>query len=266
MKNFVLPDELRYSDPLKWLCRADEQGLFLKPHESPDALATRAARLELELREHLPADLPEVHSPVRENAEKITHDLYGFRTVWLPAYYSSGETGHFSAGVSVILDDLLPLVYLSGAFLNRRSFRGYTPEETLAHECVHAARTPFSGDSAYDEYFPCQVHSAKFRRFAGNFFRKWYIPAGFFMSLTFSVLCPFLLLISFLILMGECRLLLRIRRASRMLRSLGLRPEPVLIRLEDREIRDLARGLLPECIADKDSLRGKLFFRRFSLS
>ena len=122
----------------------------------------------------------------------------------------------------MILDDLLPLVYLSGAFLKKKRHRGYDPAETLAHESVHAARTAFPENSSYDEYFPCQVHASRFRRLAGNLFRRWYIPLLFFLGLN-----PFLFVLPLMILAREVLLLRRIRIAGGRLRALGLRPVSV---------------------------------------
>ena len=257
MKPF--PDD-RCTDLLERLCRADEAGLLIAPGESAEAFVRRMERLRKELPENLPAGLPEVTGPVREKAEELTFSRYGFRASWLPAYYSTRETGHFSAGVSVILDDLLPLVYLSGAFLKKARHRGYDPAETLAHESVHAARTAFPENSSYDEYFPCQVHASPFRRLAGNLFRRWYIPLLFFLGLN-----PFLFILPLGILAREIILLRRLRFAAERLRSLGLRPDPVLLRLSDTEIRDLAAGRLPACLTEGSSLRRQLFFRRFAL-
>lgn len=250
----------RGADPLERLCRADEAGLLIAPGESAESFVRRIERMRKELPENLPAGLPEVTGPVREKSEEITFSRYGFRASWLPAYYSIRETGHFSAGVSVILDDLLPLVYLSGAFLKKARHRGYDPAETLAHESVHAARTAFPENSSYDEYFPCQVHASPFRRLAGNLFRRWYIPLLFFLGLN-----PFLFILPLGILTREVILLRRLRIAREKLRSLGLRPDPVLLRLSDAEIRDLAAGRLPACLTEGSSLRRQLFFRRFAL-
>ena len=265
MKPIVLPDRLDNSDPLEYLCHADEQGFLLAPGETPESFAERVGKLVRNLPENLPEGLPEAAERVRADAEAVTEDLYGFRAAWLPVYYSTAETGRFSAGVSLFPDDSLPLVYLSGAFLKKPSHRGYTAGETLAHEAVHAARLAFPDNSAYDEYFPCQVHSSAFRRLAGNLFRHWYIPLIFFLGLVFAPLCLLTLLLPAAVLLVEFLLLQRIRTAKKKIRSLGLRPEPVLLRLSDAEIRTLAAGKLPSCLSDKTSLRFRLFFRRFSL-
>ena len=264
MKRIFLPDELKSSDPLAFLCRADEQGLLIAPEESFEAFSARMEQLQKELPANLPPGLPEVSDSVRVAASAITEKLYGFRMDWLPAGYSSHETGHFSAGVSLIRDDFLPLVCLSGAFLKKKIHRGYTAEETLAHESVHAARIAFPDKSGYDEYFPCQVHESGFRKLAGNLFRRWLIPVVFFFGLTFAVLNPILLIFPLIVLLSEIRLYRIMRSAAKKISSLGLRPEPVLLRLSDPEIRTLAKGKLPSCLADSSSLRFRLFFSRFA--
>lgn len=264
-------------DPLDWLCRADELGLLLNPDDKSldefrSGIEGKRQKLQLELpagEPELPPDAAELPPGIREAAERIVFDLYGIRPSWIPAYLSTRETGHCSAGVTTIyLTDegpWAPVIFLSGAFRTKSRHRGYDAAETLAHEMVHAVRAVFPDDSAYDEYFPCQVHKSRFRRVAGNFFRKWYIPVLFFCGLTFAVLRPEFLLLPLLVILRELQLSARIRSAAAKLRELGLRPMPVLLRLSDSEIKSLARGKLPACLSDSGSLRRTLFFRRFRL-
>jgi hypothetical protein len=264
-------------DPLDWLCRADELGLLLNPDDKSldefrSGIEGKRQKLQLELpagEPELPPDAAELPPGIREAAERIVFDLYGIRPSWIPAYLSTRETGHCSAGVTTIyLTDegpWAPVIFLSGAFRTKSRHRGYDAAETLAHEMVHAVRAVFPDDSAYDEYFPCQVHKSRFRRVAGNFFRKWYIPVLFFCGLTFAVLRPEFLLLPLLVILRELQLSARIRSAAAKLRELGLRPLPVLLRLSDSEIKSLARGKLPACLSDSGSLRRILFFRRFRL-
>ena len=264
-------------DPLDWLCRADELGLLLNPDDKSldefrSGIEGKRQKLQLELpagEPELPPDAAELPPGIREAAERIVFDLYGIRPSWVPAYLSTRETGHCSAGVTTIyLTDegpWAPVIFLSGAFRTKSRHRGYDAAETLAHEMVHAVRTFLPDDSAYDEYFPCQVHKSRFRRVAGNFFRKWYIPVLFFCGLTFAVLRPEFLLLPLLVILRELQLSARIRSAAAKLRELGLRPLPVLLRLSDSEIKSLARGKLPACLSDSGSLRRILFFRRFRL-
>lgn len=264
-------------DPLDWLCRADELGLLLNPDDKSldefrSGIEGKRQKLQLELpagEPELPPDAAELPPGIREAAERIVFDLYGIRPSWIPAYLSTRETGHCSAGVTnIYLTDegpWGPVIFLSGAFRTKTRHCGYDAAETFAHEMVHAVRAVFPDDSAYDEYFPCQVHKSRFRRVAGNFFRKWYIPVLFFCGLTFAVLRPEFLLLPLLVLLRELQLSARIRSAAAKLRELGLRPLPVLLRLSDSEIKSLARGKLPACLSDSGSLRRILFFRRFRL-
>ncbi len=261
-------------DPLDWLCRADELGFLLRPVDaSPEefrsGIEKKRQELHLELpagEPELPPDAAELPPGIREKAEQIVSDLYGIRPSWVPAYLSTRETGHFSAGVTAIYctdeGPWAPVIFLSGAFRTKTRHRGYDAAETLAHEMVHAVRADFTSE-AYDEHFPCQVHKSHFRRVAGNFFRKWYIPVLFFCGLTFSVLNPAFLILPLLVLLRERQLSARIRSAAANLRELGLRPMPVLLRLSDKEIKMLARGKLPACLSESGSLRRDLFFRRF---
>lgn len=262
-------------DPLDWLCRADELGLLFSPNdvsleEFRSGIGIMRQGFQLEQPAdgpELPPDAAELPPGIREAAERIVSDLYGIRPSWVPAYLSTRETGHFSAGVTAIyLTDegpWAPVIFLSGAFRTKPRHRGYDAAETLAHEMVHAVRTFLPADSAYDEYFPCQVHKSRFRRLTGNFFRRWYIPVLFFCGLTFAVLHPAFLILPLAVLLRELQLSARIRSAAAKLRELGLRPMPVLLRLSDKEIRMLARGKLPDCLSDSGSLRRDLFFRRF---
>lgn len=263
-------------DPSDWLCRADELGFLLSPVDgSLEKFRSGIEEMRQEFHFELPADEPELPPDaaelppgVREAADRIVFDLYGIRPSWVPAYLSTRETGHFSAGVTAIYfsdkGPRAPVIFLSGAFRTKTRHRGYDAAETLAHEMVHAVRAEFPSE-AYDEYFPCQVHKSWFRRMAGNFFRKWYIPVLFFCGMTFSVLRPEFLLLPLLVLLRELQLSARIRSAANKLRELGLRPMPVLLRLSDGEIKSLARGKLPACLSEAGSLRRDIFFRRFRL-
>lgn len=246
------------------LCRLDEQGLLIAPQESPEEFLKRLAAMHAEWDYEPPADARPLPGGIREDAERMFSGLYGASPRWIPVYCSSVETGRFSAGVTLILEKIVPIVFLSGAFLNKSRHRGYDAAETLAHEMVHALRIAYPV-SVYEEYFPCQVHKSRFRRLAGNLFRRWEIPVLFFCGLTFAALHPVFLLIPFAVLLREIQLHLRIRSAAKRLRELGLRPMPVLLRLSDAEIKTLAKGKIPAFLEDSGSFRRALLFRRFPL-
>ena len=267
------PEDTFPAIPDRLLCRLDEYGLLIAPEESPDGFRARLDAMRTEIDYALPPDAQEIPSGIREAAERNLIELYGIRPTWVPAYLSARETGHFSAGVTALLFPengnkmCIPLIFLSGAFLKKSRHFGYDAVETLAHEMVHAVRSGAGfPDSAYEEHFPCQVHASRFRRLAGNLFRKWQIPVLFFGGLTFAALHPAFLLTPALVLLREIQLHLRIRAAAEKLRELHLRPEPVLLRLTDSEIKMLGKGKIPAFLEDSDSLRRNLLFQRFPLS
>ena len=245
------------------LCALDAAGVLMAPGETAEEFELRAAELRAALPSFLPQDLPQVPEAEKEAACRTVDALYGISPGWVPGYCSTKETGRFSAGVLLICDDKAPLIYLAEAFLRRKSFRGYTCAETLAHEMVHAARLPWEG-SVYEEFFPCQVHRSPFRRRAGNLFRAWYLPLLFFTGLTFGIFFYPLLLLPAGILLREIQIQLRFRAAAAALRAMGLRPMPVLLRLDDREIAALARGKTPAFLTEPDSPRRQLLYRRFA--
>jgi hypothetical protein len=248
------------------LCNLDEQGLLIAPQESPEEFQKRLTAMHAEWDYEPPADARPLPGGIREEAEHmVSYHLYGASPRWIPVYCSSVETGRFSAGVTLILEKIVPIVFLSGAFLNKSRHRGYDAAETLAHEMVHALRIAYPV-SVYEEYFPCQVHKSRFRRLAGNLFRRWEIPVLFFCGLTFAALHPVFLLIPVAALLREIQLHLRIRSAAKKLRELHLRPEPVLLRLSDKEIKTLAKGKTLAFLEDSGSFRRALLFRRFPLS
>lgn len=257
----------------------DSAGLFPASGETPEAFAERIARLEQELDgisadrafQVLIADSPEIPSALREEAENLTWEKFRFRAGWVPAWYSARQTGFLSAGIQLEADNLLPLVFLHSGFIRKQRRLGYDAAETLAHEMIHAVRIPFPG-SVYEEYFPCQMSRSAFRRNVGNLFRKWYLPLLFFGGLALAPVLASLetgiwyapLIFPFLILLREIQIRLRLARAAANLRHAGLNPFPVLLRLSDSEIFELARcspGEIPGMA--KKSSRWKFLLGKF---
>ena len=259
----------------------DSAGLFPAPGETPEQFRARIASLSREL-EALPAEgsdlqpliaqAPPVPDELRRQAARLTGEYYRFRADWVPAWFSSRQTGHFSAGILLEVEQTLPLLFLHGDFARRSRHLGYDAAETLAHELIHAVRIPFT-PSAYEEYFPCRIHRSAFRRLAGNLFRRRDLALLF---LGGTAAAPILaaagisgwqlpLLLPFLILLRELFLRRRLHLAEEALRRAGLEPLPVLLRLSDREIAETAR-LAPEEIRAKEaaSFRWQLFRERFS--
>lgn len=260
----------------------DAAGLFPIPGETQEAFRNRLNQLcrELEALQESGSELqpllesaPPVSDELRKQAARLTRENFRFRADWVPARYSSRQTGFFSAGILLEVDHLLPLLFLHGAFVHHSRHMGYDAAETMAHELIHAVRTPFPA-SAYEEYFSCRVHRSAFRRLAGNLFRKWYLPLLFFGGIAAAPILAAAelpgwqapLLLPLLVIVREIFLRRRLRLAAAALHRAGLEPFPVLLRLSDREIAETAE-LTPEEIREREatSFRWRLFRERFFL-
>ncbi|MST99654.1 hypothetical protein FYJ85_21730 [Victivallaceae bacterium BBE-744-WT-12] len=256
----------------------DDAGFFLAPDESVTQLTERLSALadglsllpEEPLLTKLTADAAEVSSTLRDRAYELTSQKFRFRMKWIPVWYSSRQTGIFSAGVLLEIDRILPLVFLNNGFSGKGKYMGYDAAETLAHEMIHAARIAFPA-SAYEEYFSCNVNRSAFRRAVGNLFRRWYLPLLFFGGLTIAAFLLAagwhfwfaLLLPSVLLFIREIILHRRIRAAGEKLHRAGL-DEALLLRLSDSEIFALSRSKLEEIMLKKnESLRWAMLLEKF---
>lgn len=256
----------------------DDAGFFLAPDESVTQLTERLSALadglsllpEEPLLMKLTADAAEVSGTLRDRAYELTSQKFRFRMKWIPVWYSSRQTGIFSAGVLLEIDRILPLVFLNNGFSGKGKYMGYDAAETLAHEMIHAARIAFPA-SAYEEYFSCHVNRSAFRRAVGNLFRRWYLPLLFFGGLTIAAFLLAagwhfwfaLLLPSVLLFIREIILHRRIRAAGEKLHRAGL-DEALLLRLSDSEIFALSRSKPEEIMLKKnESLRWAMLLEKF---
>lgn len=256
----------------------DDAGFFLAPDESVTQLTERLSALadglsllpEEPLLMKLTADAAEVSGTLRDRAYELTSQKFRFRMKWIPVWYSSRQTGIFSAGVLLEIDQILPLVFLNNGFSGKGKYMGYDAAETLAHEMIHAARIAFPA-SAYEEYFSCHVNRSAFRRAVGNLFRRWYLPLLFFGGLTIAAFLLAagwhfwfaLLLPSVLLFIREIILHRRIRAAGEKLHRAGL-DEALLLRLSDSEIFALSRSKPEEIMLKKnESLRWAMLLEKF---
>ena len=246
--------------------RFDSSGLFPVPGETGEHFTGRMERLHGELEalrsgssdlQEMVASLPSPPPDVLEKSVELTWKIYRFRAEWVPVRCSSKQTGFLSAGVLLEIDHLLPLVFLHGAFADRKKRMGYDASETLAHEMVHAVRTAFP-PSVYEEYFACQVNASAFRRTVGTLFRRRELPLLFFGGVAAAPVLAsvgvswwFLpLLLPLGVVLREVFLRIRLARAAEHLHQAGLAALPLLLRLSDGEIREIA-ALAPEEILAK---------------
>ncbi len=263
------------------LAELDSCGLFPAPEETLEQFRSRLAAMFQELEairngsselQELIGQAPPVSGELRREADQLTWAKYRFRAGWIPAWYSTRQTGFFSVGILLEVDRRLPLLFLHGGFRRRKVRRGYGAAETMAHELVHAVRCAFP-TSAYEEFFSCRMSGSRFRRMVGNLFRRWYLPALLFGGIAaVPVLaaaelpgCAVPLLLPLAVVLRELILARRLRRAERVLRRAGLEPLPVLLRLSDREIAGLAATPANEIPAAwQSTFRWRMFRERFS--
>lgn len=264
------------------LRKLDDAGLFMLPGEDPEHFCRRISTLLNAVSEaekgNLPAELQphianwqKIPDPIREEAETLLMTHYHCRNPWVPVYFSSQETGHFSAGVQLEIDETYPLIFLHGAFARKEHHLGCSRKETLAHELAHGTRM-FFPLSRYEEYFACHTSGSRFRRMAGNLFRNPLLITLLLTGAIIGTALPILgiptggwaLLLPLGIVSHEFYLHIRLAGVRKKLQKLGLKPFPVLLRLTDQEIGAL-HTMAPEEIEklQEQSLRWKLFFQKF---
>ncbi|MBO5724740.1 MAG: hypothetical protein J6S58_07935, partial [Lentisphaeria bacterium] len=187
--HFATPEEQE-----KILDELDHLGFFMLPDENWSMFTERISLLQKVLGEIESGKIPpELRSHIQFR-EKISGDFtaeanrklmehYKFRNSWAPAFFSKEETGSFSAGVQLEVDETYPVIFLHDAFAEKNSHCGYDRTEILAHELIHAAKM-FFPPSRYEEYFTCHIYKSPLRRWMGNLFRSKYLItpflAGFF--------------------------------------------------------------------------------------
>lgn len=262
----------------------DDQGFFMLPDETWNSFMQRVSLLLQAIREIENGKIPEILQKnfrswkkipenFTEKANQILLKEYKFSNFWTKVYFSKAETGIFSAGVQLEVDETYPLVFLHDAFAEKENHAGYERNEILAHELIHASRM-FFPPSRYEEYFTCHLYRSPLRRGMGNLFRSKYLItlflAGFFTGILFlsqgflwGSICFFF---PFLILLYEIYLHCLLAKARNKLLLMQLEPLPILLRLTDKEIFSLGKLSVEEALSlQKKSLRWKIFFKKFHL-
>ena len=181
-------DDVRPEELPALSAKLDAAGLFPVPGESSERFLDRLKQLRRELEAlqrgssdllALIADASPVSGALRDRAAELTRETFRFHAEWVPAWYSSRQTGFLSAGILLEVDRKVPLLFLHSAFSRCARRMGYDAAETMAHELVHAVRTAFP-PSVYEEYFACRMSCSAFRRCVGSLFRRWYLALFFF--------------------------------------------------------------------------------------
>ena len=165
---------------------------------------------------------------VRDEALAIVRVVYGIGDSGAKCYFgpatplSCWNATHYTDGRHSV-------IVLHGKFRARARAGLYDRAEILAHELVHAFRVA-CGESRFEEHLAWQTSKSAFRRALGGCFRSG--PQILLLVLLLPVAVPY-----------EFALRRRFNRARRTLERRGERePLKTLVRLTDREIRELAKS------------------------
>jgi hypothetical protein len=193
---------------------------FLKgPCETEEAFALRIQNLQ----------------PVADaswaKAQARTRELFGFAIDWVPLEYSNKKLPFWEGAATWISKNGPPRIQMREAF-RKGKYLGYSRDEILAHESVHAARMAFD-EPQFEEILAYQTSKSLLRRFLGPLFRRTGESALFMVAIFLSLFFwPALLLPAYFLL----RLL---RNQLIFYRCLKKYPLSFLVTLSDRDIVNL---------------------------
>ena len=99
--------------------KLENEGLFHIPNENDQEFYARMEKLSAELSaiQDGSSDLMSfvqkgtpIPNKLRDAADNLTWEKYRFRAEWVPAWYSSEITGRLSAGITLVVDGILPMI------------------------------------------------------------------------------------------------------------------------------------------------------------
>lgn len=99
----------------------------------------------------------------------FSQELFDINPDWVEVVYGNKGLRIWEGGCTWIDSEHITL-QLNKAFLNKKSYFGYTQEEIVAHELVHVVRGSFE-EPIFEEILAYQTSPSFFRRFFGPFFR-----------------------------------------------------------------------------------------------
>ncbi|MBI5272758.1 MAG: hypothetical protein HY861_02100 [Chlamydiia bacterium] len=172
--------------------------------------------------------------------------LFGFEPALLPAFYSNTSLVPWQGAATWIEGKKVVSIQLREGLRCGR-YLGYSRDEILAHEAVHAARSAFA-ESKTEEFFAYMTSDRWWRRAFGPIVRHpWEVWVLLLCLIAGSIVPAFHLMTAVWIGGGLVRLIhlhIRLRRAGdHLLKKVNAaRARAILFRLTDAEIQMLARG------------------------
>jgi hypothetical protein len=177
----------------------------------------------------------------------LVKTLFDIDPDWVPVVYDNKGLYFWEGGCTWITQDQVT-VQLNRAFQKRGSWFGYSRDEILAHELVHAVREKFE-EPIFEEVLAYQTTSFPLRRYFGPIFRTanesffFMIALSLFTATFFLSQFHTLALVGFLCFLsiGALRLLrmqlIFSRTQKKLSRLVGKqRALAVMLRLTDKEI------------------------------
>lgn len=160
-----------------------------------------------------------------------TQQAFGFKSLWVPAFYGKKGLFPWEAGAA-----WLEGRKLSGVQLREKGW-ACASEEVLAHEAVHAARSGFE-EPRFEEFFAYATAAKKWRRVLGPIVRRPWEVWPFLIGALYPSMA------ALWAALGLARLIRNhwiLRKAASFLGG-GRRARILLLRMTDLEIVELSRG------------------------
>lgn len=264
----------------------NKKGLFPAPDESVDSFEKRV-HLYKELFED-----PILFFKKRGEISPVPLDTFEMTPLSIEAFdvnsakllvvYTSKGLSLLEGGLTHVIETegiWIPLIQLRKSFLEKKKLLGmYSKEEIIKHEALHFCRGSFN-EPKFEEFFPYLTSQNRFRKMFGPIIRR--IEEGQLFLLTLSVgvissLFSFLTLsiiffsLSFILLiLGIARLFKYhniLKKASKNLKTLKVKPLPLLFRLSDSEIEKFANSNNDEILSfvkEKTDFRWQLLKKSY---
>jgi hypothetical protein len=159
--------------------------------------------------------------------------LFGVAIDWVPISYSNHQIAWWEGAATWISEDQLPSIQLRIHF-QKGSFLGYSRNEVLSHEAIHAARMRFE-EPQFEEVLAYATAPRAWKRFFGPLFSRTWEPLVLMLGVLLGTWRPEIPLLMIGLSLGW--LMYRQWIFKRCCRKLSL---PAVLCLTDVEMKKLA--------------------------